>query len=169
MFCLGRRLKVRFTFIVLRSGKLILFGAEGGGGKIRLLNAGAYADHDVDISMMAHPGIGPDAALVRTAAYAGMKVEYFGKEAHAAARPWEGVRIFPVSFSRLPVMTDTPLPDQRPRRPHHSLQRSLRPSPANTTRRYHPKPNYQRRSQTQHHTRIQLRAIRRPFGNKSPS
>jgi metal-dependent amidase/aminoacylase/carboxypeptidase family protein len=44
---------------------------------------------------MAHPGIGPDAALVRTAAYAGMKAEYFGKEAHAAARPWEGVRYTP--------------------------------------------------------------------------
>lgn len=41
---------------------------------------------------MAHPGVTPDAALVRTAAYAGMKVEYFGKEAHAAARPWEGVK-----------------------------------------------------------------------------
>lgn len=70
------------------------FVIEGGGGKIRLLDAGAYADHDVDISLMAHPGIGPDAALVRTAAYAGMKVEYFGKEAHAAARPWEGVTSF---------------------------------------------------------------------------
>ena len=41
---------------------------------------------------MAHPGVTPDAALVRTAAYAGMKVEYVGKEARAAARPWEGVR-----------------------------------------------------------------------------
>lgn len=75
-----------------RRGKLISFRAEGGGGKIRLLDAGAFADHNVDVSLMAHPGIGPDAALVRTAAYAGMKVEYFGKEAHAAARPWEGVQ-----------------------------------------------------------------------------
>jgi metal-dependent amidase/aminoacylase/carboxypeptidase family protein len=64
---------------------------EGGGGKIRLLDAGAYSDHNVDISLMAHPGVTSDAALVRTAAYTGMKVEYFGKEAHAAARPWEGV------------------------------------------------------------------------------
>lgn len=65
---------------------------EGGGGKIRLLDAGAYTNHKVDVSLMAHPGVTPDAALVRTAAYAGMKVEYFGKEAHAAARPWEGVK-----------------------------------------------------------------------------
>jgi len=47
---------------------------------------------------MAHPGVGPDAALVRTAAYAGMVVEYFGKEAHAAARPWEGVISPPISL-----------------------------------------------------------------------
>jgi metal-dependent amidase/aminoacylase/carboxypeptidase family protein len=53
---------------------LTLSNAEGGGGKIRLLDAGAYSDHDVDISLMAHPGVTSDAALVRTAAYAGMKV-----------------------------------------------------------------------------------------------
>jgi hypothetical protein len=35
---------------------------EGGGGKIRLLDAGAYTDHDVDISLIAHPGVTPDAA-----------------------------------------------------------------------------------------------------------
>jgi len=73
-------------------GKVVLFGTpaeEGGGGKIKLLNAGAYKD--VDVSLMSHPGISPDAALVRTAAYAAMKVEYFGREAHAAARPWDGI------------------------------------------------------------------------------
>lgn len=75
-------------------GKVVLFGTpaeEGGGGKIKLLNAGAYKDNGVDISLITHPGITPDAALVRTAAYAGFKVEYFGKEAHAAARPWDGI------------------------------------------------------------------------------
>ncbi|KAF2764696.1 bacterial exopeptidase dimerization domain-containing protein [Teratosphaeria nubilosa] len=75
-------------------GKVVIFGTpaeEGGGGKIRLLNAGAYKDHNVDISLITHPGIGPDAALVRTAAYIAFKVEYFGKEAHAAARPWDGI------------------------------------------------------------------------------
>ena len=30
-------------------------------------------------------------ALMRTAAYQSFKVEYFGKEAHAAARPWDGI------------------------------------------------------------------------------
>ncbi|KAK0342419.1 hypothetical protein LTR02_009812 [Friedmanniomyces endolithicus] len=74
------------------AGKVMLFGTpaeEGGGGKIKLLKAGAYTN--VDISLIAHPGISPDAALVRTAAYFAFKVEYFGKEAHAAVRPWEGI------------------------------------------------------------------------------
>ena len=64
---------------------------EGGGGKIKLLDAGAYKDNGVDISLISHPGIGPDGALMRTAAYTAFKVEYFGKEAHAAARPWDGI------------------------------------------------------------------------------
>lgn len=75
-------------------GKVVLFGTpaeEGGGGKIKLLNAGAYNDYNVDISLISHPGIGHDSALLQTAAYASYKVEYFGKASHAAARPWEGI------------------------------------------------------------------------------
>ena len=52
---------------------------EGGGGKIKLLRAGAYSDNGVDISLITHPGIDSDAALLRTAAYSGFNVEYFGK------------------------------------------------------------------------------------------
>ena len=47
--------------------------AEGGGGKKKLLEAGAYKH--VDISLITHPGIEPDAALVRTAAYSAFKGE----------------------------------------------------------------------------------------------
>ena len=76
------------------AGKVVLLGTpaeEGGGGKIKLLNAGAFSDNDIDISLITHPGVSPDAALVRTAAYQAFDVSYTGKEAHAAARPWEGV------------------------------------------------------------------------------
>lgn len=72
-------------------GKVVLFGTpaeEGGGGKIKLLEAGAYKDHAVDVSLISHPGIDIDYALMRTAAYSSFKVEYYGREAHAAARPW---------------------------------------------------------------------------------
>ncbi|KAL7899882.1 hypothetical protein HDV63DRAFT_393809 [Trichoderma sp. SZMC 28014] len=76
------------------AGKVVLFGTpaeEGGGGKIKLLKAGAYSDHRVDVSLISHPGITPDAALMRTASYLQFKVEYFGREAHAAANPWLGI------------------------------------------------------------------------------
>nr|UWK20104.1 peptidase m20 domain protein [Trichoderma decipiens] len=76
------------------AGSIVLFGTpaeEGGGGKIKLLNAGAYADHKVDVSLISHPGITPDAALTRTTSYLQFKVEYFGREAHAAANPWLGI------------------------------------------------------------------------------
>lgn len=75
-------------------GKVVLYGTpaeEGGGGKVKLIQAGAYRDHRVDVSLMAHPGITADAALVRTAAYTAFRVEYFGREAHAAANPWLGI------------------------------------------------------------------------------
>jgi len=75
-------------------GKVIIYGTpaeEGGGGKIKLLDAGAYSDHKVDINLTSHPGPNRDSALVRTTAYLRFKVEYFGKEAHAAAAPWNGV------------------------------------------------------------------------------
>ena len=56
-----------------------------------MLDAGAYSDHKVDLNLASHPGPNGDSALVRTTAYTRFKVEYFGKEAHAAAAPWEGI------------------------------------------------------------------------------
>ncbi|KAK9416865.1 hypothetical protein SUNI508_09337 [Seiridium unicorne] len=75
-------------------GKVVVFGTpaeEGGGGKITLLEAGAYKDYDVDVNLISHPGITTENALVRTSAYTSFLVEYFGREAHAAASPWLGI------------------------------------------------------------------------------
>lgn len=75
-------------------GRLVVFGTpaeEGGGGKIKLLQAGAYRDHEVDISLISHPGLLPNHALMRTTAYTRFRVEYIGREAHAAAAPWMGI------------------------------------------------------------------------------
>ncbi|GAB7349263.1 hypothetical protein MBLNU459_g8413t1 [Dothideomycetes sp. NU459] len=72
------------------SGKVVLFGTpaeEGGGGKIKLLRAGAYSDQQVDISLISHPGTTPDAALVKTAAYYSFKVEYHGNITNGGAKP----------------------------------------------------------------------------------
>lgn len=112
---------------------------EGGGGKIKLLNAGAFKDHGVDVSLISHPGITADSALVRTAAYSGFNVEYFGKEAHAAAAPWEGVSDRSTNAMVCSGATDGLHSDQRTRCTHHSLQRHLSAETADATGRYHPR------------------------------
>lgn len=97
-------------------GKVVLFGTpaeEGGGGKIKLIKAGAYRDHDVDVSLMSHPGITADCALNRTTAYARFRVEYFGKEAHAAANPWLGVNALDAlitAYNALSVLRQQTMP-----------------------------------------------------------
>ncbi|OJD32039.1 metallopeptidase [Diplodia corticola] len=76
------------------AGKVVLFGTpaeEGGGGKIRLINAGAYTQHACSINLISHPGTTPACALMRTAAYRAFTVEYHGRAAHAAASPWLGI------------------------------------------------------------------------------
>ncbi|KAM3497556.1 hypothetical protein MY10362_009098 [Beauveria mimosiformis] len=75
-------------------GKIVLYGTpaeENGGGKIKLLEAGAYKDYGVDLSLISHPGIGPTTARMGTTAISTFKAEYFGVAAHAAANPWLGV------------------------------------------------------------------------------
>lgn len=98
------------------AGKIVLFGTpaeEGGGGKIKLIQAGAYRDHAVDVSLMAHPGIVPDCALMRTSAYVGFRVEYFGREAHAAANPWLGINALDAlitAYNALSVLRQQTMP-----------------------------------------------------------
>ncbi len=61
---------------------------EGGGGKILMLERGAF--HGVHAAMMAHPW--PVERLTGTClAVAHFDVHYHGREAHASAAPWEGV------------------------------------------------------------------------------
>ncbi len=97
-------------------GKVVLFGTpaeEGGGGKIKLLDASAYSDHKVDINLISHPGNTPDACLVRTNAYQGFKVQYFGKEAHAAQAPWDGINALDaliIAYNALSVLRQQTMP-----------------------------------------------------------
>jgi metal-dependent amidase/aminoacylase/carboxypeptidase family protein len=56
-----------------------------------MLEAGAY--EGADVNLMSHTGSKSDNALVCSAAFQSFKIEYFGKIAHAAASPWEGVSI----------------------------------------------------------------------------
>lgn len=61
---------------------------EGGGGKVDLINAGAF--EGAAASMMVHPGpanqLDPSFQANHSVA-----VEFFGKDSHAAFAPWEGV------------------------------------------------------------------------------
>ena len=72
-------------------GRLTVMGTpaeEGGGGKVKLLNNGAF--DDIDIAMMVHPA--PHSAVKAIwNCVSCMQVTYSGKAAHAAAFPWEGV------------------------------------------------------------------------------
>ncbi|KAJ6103692.1 hypothetical protein N7486_003914 [Penicillium sp. IBT 16267x] len=77
-------------------GQVQLLGTpaeESGGGKIDMIEAGAY--RGMNASLMAHPsndiesfdGIG----CPKTLAINSVKIKFHGKEAHAAASPWAGV------------------------------------------------------------------------------
>lgn len=81
-----------------KPGRVRLIGTpaeEGLGGKIKLIEAGAYKD--VDACLMTHPG--PDVthdglagdAFMPTLASHKFNVHFTGKNAHAAVSPWEGI------------------------------------------------------------------------------
>jgi amidohydrolase len=72
------------------AGEVLLLGTpgeEGGGGKIKLLEAGAF--EGVDAAMMFHP---LDRDLLSHAALASewLTFSFTGKPSHAAASPWDG-------------------------------------------------------------------------------
>jgi amidohydrolase len=73
------------------NGTLVVLGSpaeEGGGGKILLLERGAF--QNVEAAMMVHPSTG-DSPTFNSTATQRYDVEYFGHNAHAGAAPWQGV------------------------------------------------------------------------------
>ncbi|HZP58384.1 MAG TPA: M20 family metallopeptidase [Dehalococcoidia bacterium] len=58
------------------------------GGKAQMIREGAF--EGIDAAMMVHPGT-RDAVIARALACAEVEVQYFGREAHAAAQPENGV------------------------------------------------------------------------------
>ncbi|MFN8506623.1 MAG: M20 family metallopeptidase [Dehalococcoidia bacterium] len=72
-------------------GTVVVLGSpaeEGGHGKVYMVERGAF--EGVDAAMMLHPGPG-DNAWANVVAIHEVKLEYRGRNAHAAAAPWEGV------------------------------------------------------------------------------
>ena len=85
----GRRVGVRGSSHL---GSLAAIGTpaeEGGGGKVALLRAGGF--DDVDAAMMIHPTTGRSLAGRHSLASNRVLVEYFGKAAHAASQPDQGI------------------------------------------------------------------------------
>ncbi|XP_003986416.1 xaa-Arg dipeptidase [Herpailurus yagouaroundi] len=71
--------------------KVVVLGTpaeEDGGGKIDLIEAGAFKN--LDVVFMAHPSQ-ENAAYLPDVAEHDVIVKYYGKASHAAAYPWEGV------------------------------------------------------------------------------
>lgn len=62
---------------------------EGGGGKVALLRGGGF--DDVDVAMMIHPTTGRSLSGRHSLANNRVAVEYFGKAAHAASQPDQGI------------------------------------------------------------------------------
>jgi amidohydrolase len=72
-------------------GTLMVIGTpaeELYGGKAIMAEKGAFSD--VDIAMMIHPGA-HEAAVTEALACQGIQIDFFGKSAHAAARPESGI------------------------------------------------------------------------------
>ena len=80
-------------------GTIVVIGTpaeESGGGKVDLINAGAF--DGIDAAMMMHPGgqspqMPPGSVRVngKPNALHALTVRYRGKNAHAAGRPWDGL------------------------------------------------------------------------------
>ena len=72
-------------------GSILVIGTpseETCGGKV--IMAGRDAFNNVDMAMMMHPGV-YDSATTQALAIQSLEVEFFGKSAHAAARPEAGI------------------------------------------------------------------------------
>ncbi|MBA7479376.1 p-aminobenzoyl-glutamate hydrolase subunit B [subsurface metagenome] len=72
-------------------GSILVIGTpaeEGGGGKIIMADRGVF--NSADMAMMVHPEV-YNAATNRALALQSLEVEFFGKAAHAAARPEAGI------------------------------------------------------------------------------
>ncbi|XP_077868001.1 xaa-Arg dipeptidase-like [Saccoglossus kowalevskii] len=73
-------------------GKLTILGTpaeEDGGGKVDLIEAGVFKN--IDFAMMAHPMDKVNVANQPMIACISFDVDFFGKAAHAAYAPWEGI------------------------------------------------------------------------------
>ncbi|KAG1808649.1 uncharacterized protein BJ212DRAFT_1448958 [Suillus subaureus] len=100
-------------------GTVVLLGTpaeEGGGGKIILLERGAYKG--MNACLMCHPSPGPELSsfVVSSLAMQSIDAEFFGQSAHAGDAPWEGANALDAAFlaySSVSVLRQQIKPDHR--------------------------------------------------------
>ncbi|KAM6992686.1 peptidase M20 domain-containing protein 2-like [Tautogolabrus adspersus] len=86
---------------------------EDGGGKIDLLNEGAF--DNMDVVFMAHP-LQDDAPYLPLVAEHDVTIKYHGKASHASAYPWEGLNALDAAvlcYNNLSVLRQQMKPDWR--------------------------------------------------------
>ncbi|KAI0738286.1 amidohydrolase [Daedaleopsis nitida] len=101
------------------AGTVVLLGTpaeEAGGGKITLLERGAY--EEMDACIMSHPSAGPEnfSGLWPGVACQPIDVEFFGHGAHAAAAPWEAQNALDavfVAYASISALRQQIKPDHR--------------------------------------------------------
>ncbi|OTA59661.1 hypothetical protein K449DRAFT_384992 [Hypoxylon sp. EC38] len=109
-------------------GRLRILGTpaeEGGGGKAKLIDAGAFKD-DVSAAIMAHPlcqhqlsyesGTYSGLAAMKMIASHKFRTEFHGKTAHAANEPWNGVNALDAAvaaYSSVGLLRQQMKPDER--------------------------------------------------------
>ncbi|KAG6010902.1 hypothetical protein E4U21_002571 [Claviceps maximensis] len=108
------------------SGRLRLLGTpaeEGGGGKVKLIKAGAFGPPGaISAAIMAHPvsrhGIGgvDGVAALDLIASVKFRVEFRGRSAHAAGEPWNGINALDAAvaaYNNVSLMRQQMRPDER--------------------------------------------------------
>jgi amidohydrolase len=110
------------------TGRVRILGTpaeEGGGGKAKLIDAGAFKD-DPSVAIMAHP-IAAHQAHITPGEYSGLagmkliashkfRTEFRGKPAHAAGEPWNGVNALDAAvaaYMNVSLMRQQMEPDER--------------------------------------------------------
>ncbi|HJP40177.1 MAG TPA: M20 family metallopeptidase [Dehalococcoidia bacterium] len=81
------------------AGTVVILGSpaeEGGGGKICMIDRGAF--ESVDAAMMLHPAP-HDSVWFQANAIQTIEVEYHGQNAHAGSAPWEGINALDAMIS----------------------------------------------------------------------
>lgn len=108
------------------AGRVRILGTpaeEGGGGKVRLIEAGAFRDPDVSAAIMAHPMAShhykdgfSGVAGMRLIASHKLRIEFRGKSSHAGAEPWNGVNSLDAAvaaYNNISMLRQQMEPDDR--------------------------------------------------------